>query len=935
MFSAQKQKFNVPNFKLNFQHPQCLNPFHKLRRICRYGFIWLMTLLLVVVGYHPPALTQTGTPFACDRTLYITRGEGTSTLSTVNTNPFGLVNERPANVEYNAVGFNVQDGFIYGMGPQTGIIYRIDTTGAAIPIANPPASPTGFPAIAGGSFAFAGDINRDGRYVVYVTNIPAGQPNLFEIDLVTNTVVRQLALANTNFADIAFNPVDDQLYAFDNTQRQMALINVTTGTVTFFGATTPGDPQDDVIGASFFNSFGDFFAYNANGSVLVTRDIANTANPNRGVFQQIGNPGVVNRFDGASCAFAPVMEKVVNPTTVAAGGSVTYTYRIANQSSIAFPNLTFRDTMDNGRTFVAGTLTNPFGGTPNAFGGTSTLEITGVTLPPRTSAQLTIQVRIPLTAQPGTVFNQSTIGPVPSNTNDPNLPSDFPVSGPFPDPTPLVVTPAPPTPRIGLAKRVASVVNLGGGNFQVTYDFVVNNAGNVNLNNVQVAENLSTTFGTTPFQVTGISSPSGNLTTNSNFNGVGDINLLAATGNTLAVGESKTIQLVITVTPGANLGPYNNQATATGQDPNGTQVSDPSQNGVNSDPDGDGDPSNNNVPTPLSFAENPVLGVTKSVASVVDAGGGNLTVTYSIRAQNLGDVPLNNLQLTENLVTTFGSIPFTVNRISAPQGNLTPNPNYNGRANLNLLAGTDTLAVGETKIVELVVTITPPNERRTFTNQVEGAATSPTGRTVRDLSQNGITPDPDGDRNPTNNDVPTPLTIGPNLRLVKRITNVARGGAPVSGVNFTSFVPDPNDVNDDAAGWSQLPGGVLSGVYRLGSDNPLQTGDEVEYTVYYLSDGTQSVADVKICDPIPENTTFIPNSFQLGQGILLNLQATNTSLTNASDTDKGTFFPPLTPVTSPCPNTNNSNGSVLVDVGNLTTAAPNNVGFIRFRVKID
>jgi uncharacterized repeat protein (TIGR01451 family) len=392
---------------------------------------------------------------------------------------------------------------------------------------------------------------------------------------------------------------------------------------------------------------------------------------------------------------------------------------------------------------------------------------------------------------------------------------------------------------------------------------------------------------------------------------------------------------VVDVTPGANLGPYNNQAVARGTAPNGQTVEDPSQNGTNPDPDGDGNPGNNNDPTPINFAENPVLGVAKSVASVVDAGNGNSTVTYSIRAQNLGDVPLNNLQLTENLVTTFGSVPFTVNRVSAPQGNLTPNPNYNGRTDLNLLAGTDTLALGETKTLELVVTITPPNERRTFTNQVEGTATSPTGRTVRDLSQNGINPDPDSDRNPTNNDVPTPLVIGPNLRLVKRITNITRGGAPVSGVDFTSFTPDPGDDDDDVSGWSNLPGGVLSGVYNLGSNNALQTGDEVEYTVYYLSDGTQSVSDVKICDPIPEKTTFIPDSFQLGQGILLNQQATNTSLTNASDTDRGTFFSRLTPVTSPCPNTNNSNGSVFVDVGNLTTTAPNNVGFIRFRVKID
>src|SRR5688572_6133123 len=71
-----------------------------------------------------------------------------------------------------------------------------------------------------------------------------------------------------------------------------------------------------------------------------------------------------------------------------------------------------------------------------------------------------------------------------------------------------------PNPRIGLAKRVVSTVFIGNGNFLVTYEFVVGNYGNVDLTNTQVTENLTTTFGTTPFTVNSISSPSNNLTLN-------------------------------------------------------------------------------------------------------------------------------------------------------------------------------------------------------------------------------------------------------------------------------------------------------------------------------------------------------------------------------------------------------------------------------------
>ncbi|MBD2013619.1 hypothetical protein H6F96_06460 [Microcoleus sp. FACHB-53] len=947
----------------------------RLRKL-GHGLISLLTLLAVVVGYYPPALTQGAAgSFICDRTLYISQGPatGATTLSSVITTPnFALNTVGIATRQYNAIGFNIQDGFIYGIAPNSGnpdsgnganppSLYQINSSGTAIP--RGPA--TGFPVLpapdAGGRRnAFAGDIDRNGLYYVYLTTFdplgvtpnppaPADQPNFFAINLATNTVVSSRTLAGTSFADISFNPVDDQLYSFDSNRKQMARIDPTTGVVTYFGnPITNVAVGNAAVGASFFDAFGNFYVVESNGNVsnlLVARNVAN-ANPI--VFEQQNQTsiGAISRFDGASCAFAPIAEKIVDPQSVAANGIVTYRYRIANQlgQPLSTANLTFTDQLPPGLIYVDQTLDNTsVGGTPNAYGGTPVLEIAGITIPPRGSVEITVNVRVSLSATPGTVLNQATINNVPSVpglTLPPTIPSDFPPSGIYPDQTPLVITPAPPTPRIGLTKAVASSVNLGGGVFRVTYALVVSNLGNVDLNNVQVIENLTTTFANaTSFTVSpnSVSSPSGDLTPNPNYDGRTDFNLLAGTNNTLVVGQSKTIQFIVDVTPGANLGPYNNQAQATGQSPAGP-TEDFSQNGTNPDPDGNGiaNEPNNNQPTPVSFNQIPALGVAKELVSIVPSDGGNSTVTYRIRARNYGQENLTNLQLTENLATTFDTIPFTVpaNSVTSPNGNLTPNSNYNGRTDINLLSGTDTLAVGETKVLELVVIITPGNQTRTYENVVQGTAQSPSG-SVSDQSQAGINPDPDNDGNPTNNNDQTPLDVGPNLRLVKRITNVIRGGAPISGIDFQSFVDNPNDLNDNVSGWSQLPGGVLTGVFRIASDALLQTGDEVEYTVYYLSDGTQSVTDAKVCDPIPEKTTFIPDSFQPGQGILLNQQATNTSLTNAPDTDKGTFFSRLTPVTSPCPNTNNSNGSILVNLGELPTTPPSNIGFIRFRVRID
>jgi uncharacterized repeat protein (TIGR01451 family) len=162
---------------------------------------------------------------------------------------------------------------------------------------------------------------------------------------------------------------------------------------------------------------------------------------------------------------------------------------------------------------------------------------------------------------------------------------------------------------------------------------------------------------------------------------------------------------------------------------------------------------------------------------------------------------------------------------------------------------------------------------------------------------------------------------------VKRITQV-------NTTPYSNLINEPADPNDDPGIWPATLQPV--GLTQLDPQAPLTSGDEVEYTVYFISDGTENARNVQICDPIPAQTTFIPNSFGTGSGILLNQGGTQTSQTNVLDTDKGSFASPLAPVTAPpCPNSNNQNGSVLLQLGEVPNTAPNNAGFVRFRVKID
>ena len=167
-------------------------------------------------------------------------------------------------------------------------------------------------------------------------------------------------------------------------------------------------------------------------------------------------------------------------------------------------------------------------------------------------------------------------------------------------------------PLLGLAKQLVSV-NQDASDAQssrVTFAFYLVNMGNVALGNVHATDSLASVFAL-PVTYSVVSVTSADFTVNGSFDGKTNLNLLAP-GNTLAVGKTGVIQLVVEVHTGGNTGPYSNTATASATSPKGATVTDVSQNGSNPDPDGDGNPGDNSDPTvfslPVAIAEIPTLG---------------------------------------------------------------------------------------------------------------------------------------------------------------------------------------------------------------------------------------------------------------------------------------------------------------------------------------
>ncbi|MCY7277370.1 MAG: hypothetical protein LH702_27475, partial [Phormidesmis sp. CAN_BIN44] len=202
---------------------------------------------------------------------------------------------------------------------------------------------------------------------------------------------------------------------------------------------------------------------------------------------------------------------------------------------------------------------------------------------------------------------------------------------------------------------------------------------------------------------------------------------------------------------------------------------------------------------------------------------------------------------------------------------------------------------------------------------------------------------------------PTPATVTlpfgitvPNLRLVKRLTKIQ--ATVLSG--YVDVVTGASAIDDNASGWvnptatavksdnsgnttnfSSLLQGAVTATALPVAQQP-KPGDEVEYTIYFLSDGGKDASNVSLCDFVPANTTYVPGSLQLS------LSGTLTAVPDGPALGSG-FYPNSTPVfPASCMGVNNSRGAAVVSVGSAPKATAsgtptNSYGFFRFRAKVD
>lgn len=539
------------------------------------------------------------------------------------------------------------------------------------------------------------------------------------------------------------------------------------------------------LGPYFSNAYG-----SGTGGPVTYNDISTSGtnvDPNGN-----GNPSDPNEDIPTPINFAPSivagLAKEVSFIQIQADGSyrVTYTFTVKNLGNTAIKSLRVIDHLD--ATFPApATFTIAPGGprttgqlvaNPN-FNGKDDVDLlstTGATskLAIGASSTITVAVDVKTNGGTGTFYNSAILAAIDDALSLSY--SDISAPGSDPDPngngdpgdpgenSPTGVTLSPKA-IIGIAKSVNTPRKQADGSFNLTYHLTIRNMGNVLLSNVQVEDDLFASF-TSPatFTVTNIRSETG-LIVNSNFGTAGNKSVLGA-NNTLTPGSIATVDYSVNLKPAGSEGPFFNSARATAMGAGGTGfTSDVSVHGNNPDPNGNGNPGDpgEDDATSLSLSLQPVIGVAKYAAPAKKQQDNSYDVTYKLTLKNLGDLPLINVGLYDNVALAFPSpASFTIKGSPTATGSLVVENSYDGDVQFNLLNGSSTLDVGATETVTFTINVSSPNEDQIYYNSaIASASNEDETLTYTDISTNGINPDPNNNGNPNdaNENVPTPVTL--------------------------------------------------------------------------------------------------------------------------------------------------------------------------------
>jgi len=335
-------------------------------------------------------------------------------------------------VVINGIGYRSEENLIYGVEPQFHYLFQLDANGSLKQV-------TGLD-LTNGYFYLGADITPDGKYLVLIGSTEIGgipvDVEMAYVDLEDpNYGVTRIRLKGelVNMLDIAFDPQDEQLYAFDSGGKRLVKI-LPDGTVI---APFPPTSILDVAGSVFFNVFGDLFSYGSPGGTGGYQNTLYAVDKNTGVFQILTTGARARATDACSCPFSVEVRKSVLPEVTIPCGRVQYSFEIANLSTRSQGGITFEDFLPPGFT-ISAILRNPFAGNIISGVGMQTLQIIDMVVPSGVDT-LIIEVELDDIA-PGVYKNQAHLYGLPIGLGESRV-SDNPRTLIRRDSTVLIVNP--------------------------------------------------------------------------------------------------------------------------------------------------------------------------------------------------------------------------------------------------------------------------------------------------------------------------------------------------------------------------------------------------------------------------------------------------------------------------------------------------------------
>ena len=544
--------------------------------------------------------------------------------------------------------------------------------------------------------------------------------------------------------------------------------------------------------------------------------------------------------------------KVASTAAPVAGGELVYTISVTNNGPDAVTDVTVRDILPDGVTYVSdtdGCVEGPVGTLTCTFGSIAVGQ----------TRSFTVTVRLDMEIPVGTVLvNTATVSS--TSTLDPNLANN--------SATAVVTTTR--AADLAIAKS-ASIITPRPGD-QVVFQLLVTNNGPSDATNVHIIDTL----------------PVGLIYVASNGACVqGPPNTINCTIGTLAAGASAGVAITVQVAPGALTGTIlTNNAAVQSNTPDPTL-------------------GNNQAQAAVIVAAAADLRLEKTASAGPYVAGGN--VTFTLVASNFGPSAVANAQVTDVLPAGMTYVSDDAGCVQAPPGTLTcslgniasggsrtfhivakinadiaPGASLNNTAVVSAAGVSDPVPANNTSSAT-VVAVTSADLRITksappsvvpggslvYTINVLNAGPSnalnvvvvdtlPAGVTyVSDTG--GCVQAPVGTLTCTLGDIAAGATR--TFTITVTVGGLAQGTQLVNIATVDSDTPDPDGGNSSSTTTTTV-GGASSADLSLTKTGPstTQAGNTINYTLAVNNAGPSTATGVTLNDTLPAGTTFISSS---------------------------------------------------------------------------